>query len=206
MTLDNWKFFVIEFKPDGEGLSHYIDKVFIPELPTFNIHTALPELNEFNSHYILKRKVGSLSGDYYPLDSLASDAILSLCSELNVDYFSIPLSIELENKRALLKKYNLFYLKKYLSIIDKNKSNYEIDNVVGVSNGSEIDKENERVYFTRIDKFVVKNEVHDHFFFCTDIGKPVCSMDFKNLFLSKGLAGLDFIPIDDDYSYDEWED
>lgn len=54
MTFDNSKFFVINFKPDGEGLHHYIKKEYTPELPTFNIHDGLPNLAHFCNGYTLK--------------------------------------------------------------------------------------------------------------------------------------------------------
>ncbi|EKM0529516.1 hypothetical protein ACOQWH_004257, partial [Cronobacter turicensis] len=101
MNLDDCKFFVINFKPDGEGLAHYIDKEYIPELPTFNIHAGLPELTDFCDHYTLKTTVNNLSGDYYPLDDLASDEMLSLCSDLSVEYFNVPLKIEIGNGEGL---------------------------------------------------------------------------------------------------------
>ncbi|ELQ6018341.1 hypothetical protein R2225_003389 [Cronobacter sakazakii] len=196
MTLDNSKFFVINFKPDGEGLPHYIDKEYTPELPTFNIHDGLPKLNEFRNRYTLKTTVDNLAGDYYPLDDLASDEMLSLCSELNVQYFNVPLKIELSHRIGLSKNYNLFYLKKYISIIDKDKSEYEIDDFI---------TDDEKIYFSKIDRFVVKEGVNDHLFFCPDIGKPVCSLDFKERFTKQGFVGIDFIAIDSNYKYDEWD-
>ena len=196
MTLDSCKFFVINFKPGGEGFPHYIDKEYTPELPTFNIHTALPELTVFCDHYTLRTTVDNLAGDYYPLDDLASDEMLSLCSALSVDYFNVPLSIELSDGGEVSKHYNLFYLKKYLSIIDKDKSEYEIDDFI---------TDDETVYYSKINRFIIKENLCDHLFFCTDIGKPVCSSDFKERITKQGLVGIVFMAIDNNYKYDEWD-
>ncbi|WNY83039.1 hypothetical protein NNQ28_01075 [Cronobacter dublinensis] len=115
---------------------------------------------------------------------------------LNVEYLNVPLKIELSNRVGLSKNYNLFYLKKYVSIIDKDKSEYEIDDFI---------TDDEKIYFSKIDRFVVKEGVNDHLFFCTDIGKPVCSLYFKERFAKQGLVGIDFIGIDSNYRYDEWD-
>ncbi|WP_120807061.1 DUF1629 domain-containing protein [Yersinia sp. IP36721] len=199
------EFFVIEYAPDDAGIPHFMDKEWTPELPGYDLFTAPPSLDDFSDNYAVKVKSYKLDGDYLLNDNLISFEMLMLNSELNVKCISIPVNVYLYKNKAPLKKYFLFYLSSYLSIMDESKSVFTIskDIETGELNTPEA-KGLDKVYYEKIDKFKVKDDIKEHLFFCKEISKPVCSLLFKRNFEMLKLTGVTFEKIDDNYKYDAW--
>lgn len=201
------KFYVLEYNPEGSGVPPYIDKEYIPELPYFDIFTAPPKREDFAEIYHLRTKVKEMSADYFIIDDIASDKIIEISKKLNVGFISIPLDVRIYGRKQPEKKYNLFYLTDYISMLDEKQSHYEIskDLETGRLNTPKemgVDK----IYYEKITKFIVKKGVEKNLFFCNEIIKPVCSEKFKDLYESQSLSGVKFIPIDNNFSYNAWGD
>ncbi|MEI7418789.1 MULTISPECIES: hypothetical protein [Pectobacterium] len=198
-------FFIVQFSPDGNGVPYFMDKDWSPELPDYDLYNSPPVERLFSESYILKAKTKTLDGDYLVEDNLISMDMYGLCKELNVRCISIPVDIELYRKKVPAKKYFLFFLRSYLSIMDRDNSIYEVsvDHETGKFNTPE-DRGLEKTYYESIDLFEIKEEINEHLFFCNEIAAPVCSDIFKSKFELLGLKGVGFKEINSDYKYSAW--
>lgn len=205
MTHSESEFFVIEYSPNDEGIPHFMDKEWVPELPDYDLFTAPPSPDDFADGYTVKVKSYKLDGDYFPNDNLISSDMLMLLSELNVKCISIPTAVGLYKSKAPSKRYYLFYILSYLSIMDESESIFTIstDIETGELNTPEA-KGLDKIYYEKIDKFKVKSDIKEHLFFCREISKPVCSSTFKSRYESLKLSGVKFKKIDGNYKYDAW--
>ena len=136
MTSDSQHFFIIESAPDGKGIPYFIDKEWIPELPDYEFYDSPPCKSEFAASYKLKAKVTQLSGDYLVDENLVSSSMILLCEKLKINNIGIPTDILLQRRKKTDKEYFLFFLLDCISIMEKNKSIYEIsvDNETGKFN------------------------------------------------------------------------
>lgn len=200
------EFFVIEYSPNDEDIPHFMDKVWVPELPDYDLFTAPPLPENFSDDYVVKLKTYKLNGDYFPNDNLISSDMLMLLSELKVKCISIPVKVELYKDKSPPKEYYLFYILSYLSIMDVSKSIFTISKDIETSEFNTPDgKGLDKIYYERIDEFKVRDDIHEHLFICNEISKPVCSSLFKSKFESLNLCGVKFEKIDGNYKYDAWE-
>lgn len=199
------KFYTLECNPGVAGLPPYIDKKYTPDLPYFDIFTSPPKEEDFIERYKLRTSVKDISGDYFLDDDIVSSDLVKMCQSLNIAFLSVPLDIVLNGRKYPSKNYSLFYLKKYISILDVKESSYEISRDLdsGKLNTPQ-EMGLDKVYYEKITNFVIKKDINEDLFFCTDIIKPVCSEKFKSLFQEKCFSGINFIPIDSSYSYDAW--
>ncbi|MDR7343347.1 hypothetical protein J2X14_001759 [Pantoea alhagi] len=207
MKENNNKFYILQYNPEDAGLPPYIDKKYTPDLPCFDIFTSPPKEEYFIDRYKLRTSVKDMSGDYFLDDDIVSSDLMKMCQGLNVAFLSFPLDIVLNGRKKPSKNYNLFYLKKYISILDIEESSYEISRDLdsGKLNTPQ-EMGLDKVYYEKITNFVIKKDINEDLFFCTDIIKPVCSEKFKYLFQEKCFSGINFIPIDNRYSYDAWDE
>lgn len=199
-------FFVLKYSPDGKGIPSFIDKIWTPELPDYDFYNFAPCAKSFLAKYDVKIKATKLDGDYLPEDELVSDSIRILCEELDVKCICIPVDVRLQRNRTPEKKYNLFFLTSYISILDQEHSvfNISIDPETGKLNTPE-DRGLHKVFYDSIDLFKVRDDIDENLFFCNEIAAPVCSSAFKDEYENRGLTGITFIKIDDNYKYDAWE-
>ena len=203
MMVNKNQFYVIDYSPDGKKLPLYIDKVFTPELPYFDIFIAPPKQNEFAKAYVLDTSVQEIEGDYFVEDDIASERLVQLCRSMNINFISIPLEIK---SREVHCNYNLFYLADYISIIDTEKSIYEISKDLETGRLNTPDEMGlDKVYYENITRFIVKDNIDKDLFFCKDIIKHVCSENFKETFERNKLSGVSFTPINNEYTFDAWE-
>ncbi|MBQ4775585.1 MULTISPECIES: hypothetical protein [Pectobacterium] len=198
-------FFIVEFVPDGKGVPHFFDKDWIPDLPDYSFYDFPPCGDKFSSHYSLKAKTSNLSGDYFIEDDLASMDMCVLCDKLNVKFIRIPVEVELYRGRTPNKKYFLFFLKSYLSILDEERSIYSKSTDLKNENFN-VSGEDERFFYDSIELFKVKDSVSENLFFCNELMLPVCSAVFKEECERLGLEGVGFKPLDDNYKYSAWDD
>ncbi|EPN1381957.1 MULTISPECIES: imm11 family protein [Providencia] len=200
------EFFVIEYSPNDEGIPYFMDQEWVPELPNYDLFTAPPLPEDFSDNYAVKIKAYKLDGDYFSNDNLISSDMLILLSELKVKCISIPVKVRLYKNKTPSKEYYLFYILSYLSIMDESKSIFTISKDIETGEFNTLDEKNlEKIYYERIDKFKIRDDIHEHLFICNEISKPVCSSLFKNKFESLKLCGVKFEKIDDNYKYDAWE-
>ncbi|QHM73337.1 imm11 family protein [Mixta intestinalis] len=206
MNKINSDFYIIQYAPNDEGIPHFMDKEWIPELPDYDIYVRPPCAKNFEKKYTLKIKSYQLDGDYFINDNLVSYDFLELCEDLNVNFIHIPTDIKLFRNKTPAKKYYTFFVLDYLSILDKNKSIFTISEDIdsGKLNTPE-DRGLDKTYYDKIDRFCIVDDVFSHLFFCQDISQFVCSGVFKEKFESLRLKGITFKPIDNEYKYDAWE-
>lgn len=59
--------------------------------------------------------------------------------------------------------------------------------------------------YDRIDRFVIKDDVHEDLFFCEELKRAVCSSAFKETYSAKKLIGLTFEKIDESFTFNPWQ-
>lgn len=182
-----------------------MDKHWTPELPDYEFYDSPPCEVDFLNAYSLKAKTYQLNGDYLVDENLVSNEMLYLCEKLNIKCIRIPVDINLHRGVRPQKKYFLFFPLSYLSILDKDESTYtiSIDLDSGKLNTQE-ERGLKKTYYESIDKFKIKNNIHEHLFFCNEIAASVCSIQFKNEYEALGLTGVSFKEINDNYQYSAW--
>lgn len=198
-------FFSLKYSPNGQGVPYFIDKDWTPELPDYDFYNFPPCVSDFLTKYDVKIKETKLDGDYLLEDELVSDDFRILCEELDVKCICIPVNVRLQRNKTPEKKYNLFFLTAYISILDQGNSvfNISIDPETGKLNNPE-ERGLHKVFYDSIDLFKIREDINEHLFFCNEIAAPVCSSDFKEEYENRGLTGITFIEIDDDYKYSAW--
>lgn len=194
-------YYVISYLPDGKDCPYFVEKDWVPQLPYFDIYRNPPDRELFSDKYVLQAKTTRLNGDFLIEDDIASERAIQLISDFNTPYFSIPIEVNLQRGKVPKKKYELFYLTQYISILDIDGSIF----ATAASPGSPPESDNSgRMYFDRIDKFHVRKDIESDLFFCIDISKAVCSGEFKSEYEARSLTGLKFTPIDESFVYDPW--
>ncbi|MCG8710944.1 hypothetical protein JHU04_004262 [Brenneria sp. 4F2] len=199
-------FFIVQFLPGSAGVPPFFGKDWAPELPDYSFYDSPPQEEIFATSYRLKAKTRDLSGDYFIEDNLASMDMCNLCERLNVKFIRIPVEIDLYRRKSPRKKYYLFFLKNYISILDKKNSIYSLstDMENGDLNISE-SSEGARLFYDSIELFKVKGGISENLFFCSELMLPVCSKLFKEECERLDLEGVRFKPLDDSYKYSAWE-
>jgi len=193
------EFFIVNSAPGEPGVPYFFDKDWMPDLPDCfaDFYTSPLDESMFSGHYALRAKTYQLNGDFFIDDHLASRQMCDMCARLDVDYIHIPVDVSLYRGKVPEKKYFLFFLKKYISILDADKSIYKI---CSDSEGLE------HTYYDSIDLFKIRGGVVDNLFFCKELMMPVCSGLFKDECEKLGLTGFAFQPLDDTYRYSAWDD
>lgn len=200
-------FFIVQFIPGGAGVPPFFGKDWTPELPDYTFYDSPPREETFATSYRLKAKTISLNGDYFVEDHLASMAMCDLCERLNVKFFHIPVEIDLYRGKTPKKSYYLFFLKSYISILDRESSIYSLSNDMENANlNTSKPSERTRLFYDSIELFKVKASISENLFFCNELMLPVCSKVFKDECERLGLEGVGFKPLDESYKYSAWED
>lgn len=198
-------FYIIEHLPDRKGVPSFIPKIWLPELPDIHYATEAPLRENFAEKYKLKANAYQLDGDYLISDDLISSGCYELFNTFSVNFIGIPVDICLLRRKVPGKKYFLFFLSDYLSILDVGTSIFTISRDIYTNKlNTPEDRGLDRVYYEKIEKFRIKENLSNHLFFCIEISKHVCSGEFKDKFESLGFKGVKFIKIDDSYIYDPW--
>ncbi|PHM73080.1 imm11 family protein [Xenorhabdus kozodoii] len=206
MTHTENDFFIVKYSPDGVGIPYFMDKEWNPELPSYDIYKKPPSLEELADKYNIKIKSNQLDGDFFVKDRLVSLDILNLCKELKINCITVPVTIQLYRNKTPKKQYFLFFLSDYISILDPEKSIFSISRDIYTDKlDTPEDKGLDKIYYEKIDKFHIKEDISKHLFFCQELSKPVCSNVFKEKFESLNLKGVEFEIIDDNYKYDAWD-
>lgn len=201
------KYYVVESLPDGLGVPYFLDKHWSPELPIFDIFSSSPNESLFEDFYNVRILADCINGDYFPDDSLISDEMLLLLVKYGVNFFSRKVEVRLSKKNNPKKKYNLFFLKDYVYLLDQEKSVFVLaENSSSGYNASEVGDGPQDIFYDKIEGFIVKKDVVNDFFFCKEITKPVCSEEVKDEFNTLNMKGVQFIPLDDKYKFDPWGD
>ncbi len=191
-------YYVVDSNPDGESIPYFFESEWSPELPSFELPRSSPVRVMFASRYTLKAKVESLSVDVLLGDFIASVNFVRLCESLEAEFISVPTEIVTARNTKVVKDYYFFCVTGRVSMLDRGASQFELmDDRLLSPRGERGDFD----VFSRIDKFVIKEDVRLDFFYCEEIKRVVCSAKFKLEFESLGLTGLNFTEINDGFVY-----
>ncbi len=150
----------------------------------------------------LEMDIGLLDFDFYQIgDTYVSRKFLNVCDLLGAKYRAIPLEILLGN-RFRKGDFFIFLPGESLPALDKARSVYEV--AKDLESGAVV---NSPLYLgeisiSRIDSFVVSDNVRSDIFRCQETLQLFCSDRFKSA--AALLKGISFVAVDETYRYDPW--
>jgi hypothetical protein len=204
------RYYAIKYAPDGKGCPYLLSGDFTPDDWEFENVEPLPLEIEVMQKYSLKistSEIKFLDFDYYDNEPrLVSNRFLEVCDELKVLFKAIPLWITLKKGVDIGDEYNFFHAGKNLGLLDLQQSVYTVERMV--ENGEVMANHAFPSYpiYSRIEKFVTKEDEFPALFFCIEIMRLVCDEAFYQRATEAGLKGLEFVAIDEAYVYDFWDD
>lgn len=191
--------YVISYKP-GERGCPVNPKGTLNHKWEWNQFDPNPEKLTITHDYEYFTKNPLYDFDFWTETLIASEAFCDLCDQFGARTRRIPLRIIQSNKKATTKTYFYLLWQDWLSIIDFEKSDYQI-----LFNPQTGKKENhlyfpEIPYIETLAKFVpvLDKTKGKHVFKCLDlISEVVCTDDFRQACIDRKFIGLDFIPIEE---------
>ncbi|PHN51106.1 imm11 family protein [Pseudomonas syringae] len=194
------EFYAIVYNPGSEGVPYFFDIEWVPDLPTFHYPSGNPIEHSLTSHYRAIADTPKINADWLPDHFLASKKLLEICDHLRCSYISRPIEINIQGKVSE-KKYFFFVASDRINAIDLDMSTFTLDT------NPKIDASifNAPTY-ERIEKLVLLKNIESDLFYFEEIRKIVCSSDFREACIEKGLSGLSFKNLDEDYQYAPWDD
>lgn len=195
-------YYVVDSNPDGDSIPYFFDSEWAPELPSFELPRASPTIGMFAKHYTLKAKVEGLNVDVLLGDFIASKNFVQLCESLEAEFVSIPIDLVTARNVKTVKNYYFFCVTGRSAILDKDASQFELMDERLLSPR---DERGSFDVFSRIDRFVIKEDFKEDLIYCEEIKRIVCSINFKAKFEELGLTGLNFTEINEGFVYAPWE-
>jgi len=202
------KLYSLKYEPDGNGCPHFLSEKVVPDEWEWNPYETKPfdiEIAKRYSSKITDKAIKFIDFDFYGTDSrYVSDKFTTLCNDLSISFRAIPIDITMRDGSRPEKSYFVFLSASHISILDTEKSIYEIERLK--ENGAVAMHKDfpEIPVYSKIEKFIAKNLEFPHLFQCIDIYSLVCTDAFKNESLNRNLRGLKFIPLDEGFTYDPW--
>lgn len=163
-------------------------------------HDPDPDKFTISHDYEYRSKNPLIDFDFWNSVAIASESFVALCNEFGARTRRVPVRIVQSNKEPTTKRYFYLLWKDWLSILDREESDYELDR--DLATGEPISDR----YFpsvTRcetITRFVVDEAKvkGKHVFKCIDLDdEVVCDDQFRNACFGKKLLGLKFVPIEE---------
>ncbi|WP_371870472.1 imm11 family protein [Pseudoduganella flava] len=140
--------------------------------------------------------------DFYGEQSyMVSEQFCDLCREYSVPFRPVPLTLVLQGQQV--GSYYFFLPGKYVALLDTERSEYEIDTDLETGQPMVDQLFPPTPVYKKISRFVPRSDETCSLFSCIEIGKLVCSGDFRDAVLERGLKGMRFTPIQD-FTYDPW--
>jgi len=210
--LDDMKrqFHTLQYEPNGQDCPYFLSQHSVPEEWEWRNYEVDPYGVTIVANYrsqITDPDVKFIDFDFYGSDApYVSDRFLAVCDEFSVRYRAVPVEITLRDGTRPEKPYFFFLPADQLSLLDPERSIAEIDRVKETG-AQMMDKIFPDVpVYSKIEKFVVKDDVTPHLFQCIEIFSLVCTDEFFKMASERGLRGIKFTPIDEAYVYDPWAD
>ena len=191
-------FYIVSYKPDGEGAPYFFDMDWVPELPSFHYPSANPELSSLSSRYRAIADIRELEADWLPDHFLASHEFLAVCDKLSCSYISCATDLFLKGEPSR-KEYFFFVVSERLRAMDVERSSFTLDSNPKL-------KDISMPSYEVIDRLVILESIGAHLFYFEEIHEVVCSPKFLEACEAAKIFGLDFIKIDEEYRYAPWED
>ena len=204
------KLFTLQYQPDGEGSPHHMSENVKPDQWEWDNYPVNPFELVIKNHYeitITDPEITSVDFDFYGnITAYTSQDFLTVCNSLGVSYRAVPVDLRLAGGTAVMKTYSIFLPGDYMSLLDADRSEAEIELVVETGEPMSNSILPATPMYSKISKFVALQIDLPELFFCVDIFCLVCTDDFRKAVLAANLRGIGFMPLDDAYVYDPWAD
>jgi hypothetical protein len=166
--------------------------------------------------YVIKNKhifqCADLDDTYLDFDYIGSprgfvsDKFVEVCEHLGVKYRKVPVEVRLANGEKPSKDYFFYLAAEWAALLDEDRSDFSLERDLYTGNVS-INKFYPGAHcYNWIKRFSVRSGLDVDFFWCSELMEHACSQRFVNESLKKGLKGLKFIPIDEHFIYDPWDE
>ena len=201
------KYFVLDYHPAPDvGPAHIAGELNHEEYE-WPLFTANPDAVEIKKNYVYTvsdPEIGSLEFDFYGDQSyMVSQRFCDLCRELSIPFRPVPLTLILRGQP--IGAYFFFLPGKFVALLDTEKSEYEIDTDLETGEPLIDQLFPPTPVYKKITKFIPKSMEAGHLFSCIELGKLVCTDEFRKAALKQGLKGIGFTPMQD-YIFDPWAD
>lgn len=180
----------------------FFDATWSPELPEFNQAEENPQGSSFERCYTVKLELEQFEVDAVLEQYIVSSGFLNLCAMHRCRYIELPLTIEL-GAGARLRDFSSFCILSRRSLLDVERSEFALMDEALLRPKAE--RINSSPIYDRIDRFVIKDDVHEDLFFCEELKRAVCSSAFKEAYSAKKLIGLTFEKIDEAFTFNPWQ-
>lgn len=202
-------YFVVRYKGGEIGCPHHLSGELNQEQWEWDPFSPDPHSEIVEKDYVLKvsdTDVKTIGFDFYEAPSYyVSKKFLSVCDALGVNYRSIPLEIQiLDRKITQSFRYYIFLTASSAALLDEKESEFSFETVVETGEVMINRYFKNFPMYSWINKFVPNAENHPALFRCIETMELVCSRDFKDLATRNNLQGISFIPIDENYKFDPW--
>jgi hypothetical protein len=194
--------FYVVSASENDGISLFFEEEWNPALPEFNQVVKNPELGEFADSYEMKADLERFEVDVVLEQYIASSEFVRMCESQNCSFIDLPLKIVLLGGAETEKEYRFFCVLSRCSLLDSENSVFTLMDERLLRPSEE--REGMSPVYDRIDRFVPRKGVSENLFYCEELKQVVCSSLFKADYDEKGLVGLEFQKIDDDFVYAPW--
>ncbi|EPN30200.1 hypothetical protein PSTH1771_28195 [Pseudomonas syringae pv. theae] len=192
--------YIISYEPNGKGAPYFFDLDWVPDLPTFHYPSENPIERSLSASYRAIADTPEINADWLPDHYLASKNLLDVCDYLGCSYISRPIELDIQGKISE-KEYFFFVASDRINAMDLERSTFTLD-----ANPKIDASVSKNPTYERIEKLVIFNNIDSDLFYFEEIHEVVCSSDFRNAYIKKGLSGLSFKKIDEGYQYAPWDD
>ncbi|WP_312511701.1 hypothetical protein [Massilia sp.] len=200
--------YVLEYEADGHGCPYFIAEEREPsewEWDSIDPNSAAVPVKKNYSVKITDTEISDMDFDFYGTGTkYVSSLFIDVCNSLLVDFRCIPVEIEYSDGSRPKKDYSIFLPAVHLPLMDLERSNFEVEKVVETGEAMTHRYFPGVPFFSKIDKFTLKDIPIPPLFECVELGRLVCNATFRNRALQVGLRGVNFIGIDESFTYDPW--
>ena len=199
--------FVISYKAGAKGCPVLLKGVLNHDW-TWDEFDPDPDKFNITLNYEYRSKNPLIDFDFWNDFRIGSDAFCELCDSFGTYVRRVPQKIIQSNGKPTVKKYNYLLWRDWLSIIDTEKSDYEISRDPRTGE-IEYDKYfSEIPFYEEITRFIPNLDKigKKSVFKCVDIHcEVVCTETFRDACIERGFLGLDFIPIEEFKMIPPWK-
>ncbi|WP_321790361.1 hypothetical protein [Burkholderia pyrrocinia] len=201
------RFYVVKYRAEDAGCPSYLSGELNREEWEWPVYVADPFGVDVKHEYVLALSDSSISVDfdfYGTQTNYVSKEFLTVCESVGVRYRAIPIDIVRSAKSVGQKIYSIFLPADHESLLDRQKSEYSEDRDLETKEVAENKLFPGTPMYGWIKRFIPRDDCSVNLFRCTETMELVCSHEFKVEAERYALKGIDFLPIDESYSYDPW--
>ncbi|MCA8311008.1 hypothetical protein LGM90_21090 [Burkholderia sp. AU28942] len=203
----NARFYVVKYRAGEAGCPPYLSGELNRGEWEWPMYVADPFGIEVKHDYVFTLSDPSVQIDfdfYGAQTNYVSKEFLGVCDRMGVRYRAIPINIVRDAKPVSQKVYSIFLPGDHESLLDRQKSEYLEDRDLETKEIAENNLYPGTPMYGWIKQFVPREDCSAVLFRCTETMELVCNRDFKAEVERCALKGIDFVPIDESYSYDPW--